>query len=131
MLITSYWLLPAGHLQFLRGDVGRKDGNAARLGVDLGEALNDQDILWVTDGLGDGLPLLGGNIHDVVSGDCRGGGQAFGQGRNPAGLHDGHHAAPFVHHFAGSANQGDLHGGASFLGSNLLQDDQAVFPGEG
>ena len=52
-------------LDLLRGHVGGKHRNAAGLGVDLGEALDDQGILCIAGGHGHLLPLLGGDVDHV------------------------------------------------------------------
>ncbi len=61
------WLLylPLRGPELLCGGVGHKDGDALRLGIELGEALYNEHSILVFDCLGDLAPLFVGNVDSI------------------------------------------------------------------
>ncbi len=60
------WLgLPLRLLELPGGGIGGEDGNAAGLGIELGEAFDDQGVLRVLHRLCDASPLLACDVERV------------------------------------------------------------------
>src|SRR6266700_4559023 len=124
-------LLPLRRLQLLGGDIAGKDRDSTGLGIDLGEALNDQGVFGIAHRRCHILPLLRANVDDISGCDCLRRWDSFWQCWYflASMLHHAHDAGALIDEFAQLTNQGYLHsGGLSFLVAYGFNDGYPVFP---